>query len=403
MKFEPLASDFANDPYKTYQSLREQHKPYYYAEQDMWLLSRYDDVSAIALNPHAVRSLEGVVPAEELAARQKAANWHDMPHHQRFVQFSLLDSDGATHHRLRSQVIKSFTGRSVADLEPLIQDFVDRLISQLEDREKVDFVNDFAVHVPGFVIGKLLGVPEEDSEQLRIWSEHIVRFFDVDRSDKLKEIAETSTREFYEYLTELKGERSRQPQNDLISSMIADQADGKYSDDEFISTCMLILMAGHGSTIDVLGSGMHTLLKHPQALQQLREDNSLLPNAIQEMFRFESPLPFFHRHMTKEVNLCGHEFPEGTTFGLLYGSANRDSNQFKNADIFNIQRQPNRHMAFGRGVHLCLGNHLARLNMKIIFASLLKRFEKIELADQYVKYKSGLSVRGPIALNIEWR
>jgi cytochrome P450 len=324
-----------------------------------------------------------------------------MPYHQRFVQFSLLDSDGEIHQRLRGQLFKSFTAKNLAGLEEAIQDFVDQLINRLQHKQKIDFVADFAAHIPGYVIGLLLGTPAEDCTQLREWSEKIVQYFDVDRSNQRKQIAETATQEFYQYLLDLKQQRIEKPENDLISRMIKDQALGYYSDDEFISTCMLILMAGHGSTIDVVSSGMHTLLKFPATMQRLRDDLSLLPNAIQEMFRYESPLPFFHRHVLKEVQIRGHHFPAGTTFGLLYGAANRDPLQFENPDQFNIDRTRNRHLAFGRGVHLCLGNQLARLNMKIIFTTLLHRFSDFELIDE-PNYKPGLSIRGPQSLNIAW-
>ena len=402
MNFDPLSRSFADNPYAVYKALRSMEEPFYFAAQDMWLLSRYDDVSEIALNQNAVRSLQGIISAEELAAKQKNANWHDMPYHERFVQFSLLDSDGDTHQRLRSQFLKSFSNKSITKLEPMVHEYVQRLISGLEENRQIDFVNDFAVHIPGFVIGKFLGAHENDCEQLRIWSESIVKFFDIDRSDDIKEKAETATREFYEYLVLLKKERTRQPQNDLISRMIVEQAGGAFSEDEFISTCMLILMAGHGSTIDALGSGMHTLLKYPDAIRQLRGDTSLLPSAVQELMRFEPPLPFFHRHITKDVRLRGHPFAEGTTFGLLYGSANRDAAQFEQPDTLNIERRPNRHLAFGRGIHLCLGNHLAKMNMRITFEALLGRFSKFDLVDEYVAYRPGLSVRGPQTLKIRW-
>ena len=163
---------------------------------------------------------------------------------------------------------------------------------------------------------------------------------------------------------------------------------------------MLILMAGHGSTIDVLGSGMHTLLKHPDAIDQMRAAPEIIPTAIQEMFRYEPPLPFFHRHALEDVTIRGQEFAKGTTFGLLYGAANRDPNQFENPDQFQIDRTPNRHLAFGQGAHLCLGNHIARQNMKVIFETLLREFKDFSLIDENVSYKRGLSVRGVEALNI---
>jgi len=399
--FDPLSSAFADNPYAIYKQLALMDKPYYFADHDMWLLSRYDDVSEIALHPNSVRSLVGIATPTELAEQQRKANWHDMPYHQRFVQFSLLDSDGETHRRLRGQLFRSFTAKKLAGLEEAIQGFVDQLIDRLQHKQKIDFVADFAAHIPGYVIGLLLGTPPEDCTQLREWSEKIVQYFDVDRSNQRKQIAETATQEFYQYLLDLKQQRIEKPENDLISRMIEDQELGLYSDDEFISTCMLILMAGHGSTIDVLSSGMHTLLKFPATIQRLRDDLSLLPNAIQEMFRYESPLPFFHRHVLKEVQIRGHHFPAGTTFGLLYGAANRDPLQFENPDQFNIDRTRNSHLAFGRGVHSCLGNHLARLNMKIIFTTLLDRFSDFELIDE-PHYKPGLSIRGPRSLNIAW-
>ena len=403
MSFDPLLPAFAQDPYTVYAELRERDEPHWFEDQGMYLLSRYEDIAAIATNPTMLRSLAGVESGEDAKERQRRANWDGMPFHERVVQFSLLDSDGEIHRRLRRQVFGEFSVRSVAGLEPIVQAFVDDLLDTLQERDKTDFISDFAAHIPGHVIGQLLGVPAEDCPQLRLWSEQVVQFFDVDRSDERKEIAETATREFYKYLADLKAQRSKTPRDDLISKMIEDERQGHYTPDEFISTCMLILMAGHGSTIDVLGSGMHTLLKHPEAMERLRADPALLPNAIQEMFRYESPLPFFHRHATEDVTLRGHHFPAGTTFGLLYGAANRDPCQFDNPDTFDITRNPNRHLAFGLGAHLCLGNNLARLNMRVIFETLLRRFSRIEVATEQVTYKRGLSVRGPVSLPINWQ
>lgn len=403
IKFDPLSKIFSEDPYRVYQGLRESGKAHYFETQDMWLLSRYEDVSAIACNPKMVRSLDGLETSEQAKARQKSANWHDMPYHERVVQFSLLDSDGDIHRRLRKQIFGEFTARSVSHLEGVVQTFVDGLLDELQERKQVEFIDDFAAHIPGYVIGHLLGAPEEDCLQLRLWSERIVQFFDVDRSNEKKQIAENATREFYHYLENLRAAREQNPKNDLISKMIVDEREGLYTRDEFISTCMLILMAGHGSTIDVLGSGMHTLLKNPKSLNELKGNPDLIPTAIQEMFRYEPPLPFFHRHALEDIDIAGQHFKKGTTFGLLYGAANRDANQFEQPDEFLITRTPNRHLAFGQGAHLCLGNNLARLNMKVIFNTLLRRFTDIQLVDENVIYKRGLSVRGPSALNISWQ
>ena len=398
--FDPLSREFCENPYTFYEELREATEPVYFEAQNMWMLSRYEDVTKIAANTNMVRSLQGISSHSELMKSQQEANWHEMPYHEKVVQFSLLDSDGDIHRRLRKQVFGYFTGHAVAGLEPMVRQFVETLLDAQRGKDHFDFIADFAAHIPGYVIGKLLGAPKEDCLQLRLWSEQVVQFFDVDRSDEKKEIAETATREFYYYLEDLKQQRQAAPADDLISHMIRDEADGKYTQDEFISTCMLILMAGHGSTIDVLGSGMHTLINSPDAQSSLRDDPSKLPNGIQEMFRYEPPLPFFHRHALEDISVHGRNFPSGTTFGLLYGAANHDPRQFPEPDKFQIERNPNRHVAFGQGAHLCLGNHLARLNMKVIFETLLSRFAGFEQVDERVEYKRGLSVRGPKTLNI---
>ncbi|MBO6511305.1 MAG: cytochrome P450 [Roseibium sp.] len=400
LPFQPLSAEFAQDPHPFYADLRAREGLTYFEDFDVWLAARFDDVSEIVMHEKMVRSMEHVASAEEIADQKRAGNWHDMPHHSRFVQFSLLDSDGDVHDRLRKQVFKLFTPVMVNNLRDDIQTYVDGLFDSLSDRQEIDFIEDLAAHVPGHIIGRILGVPDEDCPQLRIWSENIVQFFDIDRSDDRKELAERNTTEFYQYLLDLKAKREASPKDDLLSVMIEAERHGHMNHDELFSTAMLILMAGHRSTIDVLGSGMHALLKFPGEMQRLREDPTLMKTAVQEMFRYESPLPFFHRYCTKDVEICGQNYPKGTKFGVLYGSANRDPKQFPDADRFDVGRSPNWHIAFGRGAHFCLGNHLARLDMDIIFTTLLKRYRSVELAQETVTYKRGLSVRGPEALKI---
>jgi len=282
----------------------------------------------------------------------------------------------------------------------MIETYVDRLLDQLLQQREFDFVADLASHVPGHIIGHLLGVPIEDCPQLRIWSENIVQFFDVGRTPAHKLLAENATTEFYLYLSDLIADRKKNPQEDLISSLVAAQNAGEMSEPELISTCMLILAAGHGSTIDVLGSGMHALISHQEQMSLLRQEPGHIQMAVQEMFRFESPLPFFHRYASEALVLNGQQYPKGTKFGLLYGSANRDPDQFPDADTFDITRNPNRHVAFGRGAHLCLGNHLSRLDMEVIFLGILRRTRHIELAGPEPPYKKSLSVRGPESLRV---
>jgi cytochrome P450 len=399
--FDPLSSEFAKDPYASYAILRSRKPFTYFADFDIWMVSRFRDVTDIIMNRRMVRTPESFLSAEQVAAQKRRENFHDMPFHSRFVQFSLLDSEGEVHFRLRRQVFGMLTAVSIEGLRSYVQEFVDQQVDALMDRKKIDFVEDFAAGIPGHVIGRILGVPEQDCPRLRVWSENIVQYFDIDRSDERKALAEKTTEEFYEYLKSLKAERSKAPQDDLISRLISAENAGKLNEDEFISTCMLILMAGHGSTIDAMGSSMHTLLRFPEQMRRLQRDPSLIGTAVQEMFRFESPLPFMHRYTTEDIEINGQFYSKGTRFGVLYGSANRDPEQFENPDNFDITRQPNKHLAFSRGPHFCMGNHLSRLDMEIVFTTLLKRFSKIELAGDEPEYRRGLSVRGPKSLQIE--
>lgn len=396
--FDPLSKSFARDPYSVYAELRKREQPFHYKGVDGWLLSRFEDVEQAALNPKFVRSLDAFMAAEDVAEEKRKANWDDMPNHSRFVQFSLLDSDGDVHFRLRKVVLGRFSGRYVERYRAMIQQYVNRLLDTLLEKGEIDFIKDLASHVPGHIIGNVLGVPDEDCPQLRAWSESVVRFFDVERTEEHKKIAEQATTEFYEYLLDLISQRTKKPNDDLVTTLIEAKNSGQIDETELISTCMLILMAGHGSTIDVMGSGMYTLLQNRGELERLKQDPTLIQTAVQEMFRYESPLPFFHRYASEDVLVLDKKYPKGTKFGLLYGSANRDPKRFPDADRFDVGRKPNRHIAFGRGPHLCLGNHLSRLDMEILFLTLFERAKLVELSVDEVNFKRSLSVRGPISL-----
>lgn len=397
--FDPLSAEFAADPYAIYGRMRALDGLFHFPELDMLLVTRQRDVAAIVADMRLPRMPNGILSDEELLRRQRQDNFDDMPSHARFVQFSMLNSDGAVHDRLRRQVYRMFTPALIAGQREAIQAYVDRLVLGLVGAGEIDFVADLAVHVPGHVIGHLLGVPDADCEMLRRWSEAIVQYFDVDRSPERKALAEATATEFGDYLRELKADRLRNPRSDLITRLVDAERSGEMSEDEFISTAMLILMAGHGSTIDVLGSGMHALLRFPDEMARLKGDPALMPTAVQEMFRFESPLPFFDRYAAEEVEVGGVTYPRGTRFGLLYGAANRDPEHFPDPDRFDVGRTPNRHLAFGGGAHFCLGNHLARLDMDIIFSTLFRTFASIELVETPL-YKQSLSVRGPRALRL---
>ena len=401
--FNPHSRAFQQDPYSAYARLRETPGLTWYEPYRTWLVSRFAEVNHCVKNPQLVRTLDSFTRLEDRLAQKRRDNWHDMPFHSRFVQFSMLDSDGEVHDRLRAQVFRFFGPAPIAGLRSLLEPGISLWVGEAVERREFEFVEDLAAKVPGYAIGTLMGVPETDCEQIRVWSELIVQYFDVDRSDHRKNLAEGATEAFYDYLQDLVAHRQKlDPNNrpdDLLSKLVAVEAAGLISHDELYSTCMLIVMAGHGSTLDVMGSGLLALLRFPEQQAKLRADPTLMKTAIAEMFRFESPLPFFHRYAAKDIEFCGQSFSQGTRFGLLYGAANRDPAVFDEPQRFDVSRWPNRHLAFGGGAHFCLGNHLARLSMDILFTQLLAMTADIELADE-PEFKPGLSARGPVTLPV---
>lgn len=397
--FDPAAPDFGRNPWPDYDGLRQQPGLVWYPPFGGWLAARLADVQAIVTDRRMVRSAAVFASPEQLRAMQRAGNFHDMPFHERFVQTSMLEIDGPDHDRLRRAVFPFFTKTRLAALKPAIDEYVAGLLDRLLPLGRFDFIADLAADVPGQIIGKLIGVPPEDCAQMTGWSEDVVSYFDIDRTDAKKARAEQATRLFYDYLADLRAQRIAQPQDDLMTAMIGAERAGLLQGDELIATVMQILHAGHGSTIDVLGSGLNALLENPDQMARLRADPALMPMAVQEMFRFAAPLPFFHRYASQDLTICGQDWPQGTKFGVLYAAANRDPAGFDQPDRFDVGRHPNNHIAFGGGPHFCLGNNLSRLNMEAIFTALLARTRLIE-ADGPSAWKTGLQAHGPTRLPI---
>ncbi|MEH6610538.1 MAG: cytochrome P450 [Halioglobus sp.] len=394
-KLDPFAAEFASDPYPTYRLMRENHPVYYHEAWDMWLFSSFADVFALATDKRLVRTLEHVMSAQDVATKRAAENWAATPVFSRYVRVNVIDSEGEMHDRLRGLVSKTFTSARISALREQIQQLVDARIKVIRDMAEFDFIEDFVAPIPGLIIGQLLGVQEQDCDRLRIWSENIVQFFEQDRTPEDLALAEEAATEFSDYLLELAAQRRAVPRDDLISLLVAAETQGELNRDELISTCIIILAAGHGSTIDVSGNGMLALLRNPQEMDRLRAEPEHIHTAVQEMFRYESPLPFFHRFMLEDMEFRGQQFPKGTKIGLMYGAANRDPHQFDDPERFDITRSPNRHIAFGKGAHFCLGNHLARLDMEIIFTTLLREFSSIEcFTSVRPEYRLGITSRG---------
>ena len=404
--FEPYSTEFTQDPYSVYARMREDCPVRYHEDWKAWLFSRYDDIKTLVMDERLGRTMDHVMTPEEVAAYRERQNWEAAPAHSRYVKMSILDSEGELHSRLRKAVFRFFTPARVNQMQGFIQALINRQIDTIEAEKEFDFIEDLVAPVPGFVIGEMLGVPEPDRPRLRTWSEDIVQFFEPERTEAHRELAERATTEFANYMTEMAAMRRQQPGPDLISEMIA-WRDGSdcLNHDELVSTAMTILMAGHGSTIDASGNGMLALFQHPEQMTALKEDPGLIHTAVQEIFRYEPPLPYFHRYALEDMEYQGYVFEKGAKLGFLYASANRDSACFDEPDAFDIRRDPNRHMAFGGGVHHCLGNHLARQNMEIMFNTILRRLPGLKPAvgADELTWKTGILSRGLVTLPVKYQ
>ena len=401
--FEPYSTGFTRDPYSVYMRMREECPVRYHEDWDTWLFSRYEDIKTLVMDERLGRTMDHVRLREEVAAYRKKKLWDAMPAHSRYVKSSIIDSEGELHGRLRKAVFRLFTPARVNQLRGSIQGLINRQIDTVKSEKEFDFIADLAAPVPGYVIGELLGIPEPDRPQLRTWSENIVQFFEPGGARMHSELAERATLEFAAYLTEIVAMRREQPAADLISEMILwrDGADA-LKPNELISTAMTILMAGHGSTIDASGNGMLALLRYPQQMAALKAEPRLIHTAVQEILRYEPPLPYFHRYALEDMEYKGYAFKKGTKLGFLYASANRDAACFDEPDSFDIRRDPNRHLAFGGGVHHCLGSHLARLNLELMFNSVLRRLPSLRLAIPAARlvWKPGILTRGLVSLPV---
>ena len=401
--FHPYDPGFAADPYPVYARLRAESPVFYSAETRLTLFARYDDVRTLVLDGRLGRSMDHVTPPEALAHRRREAGSERLPNYSRYVRVNLLETEGADHARVRRLVAAAFGPRRVRELRHSVCALVQQLLEERMQDRRMDFIADLAAPLPVHVIAELLGWPPHERHRLRPWSAQIVRLYEKDYTAQDEERAESATTEFAAMLTELVAERRAGPRDDLISALVAvrDQ-DDRLSENELIATCMLLLNAGHEATANAAGNGLWALFSNPDQMVRLRENPTLLPSALDEMLRYDAPLQLFHRYVLEDMEYGGYELRRGEQIGLLYGSANRDSQAFDRPDEFDVERAPNRHLAFGAGVHFCLGAQLARLELEVLFGTLLSRLPMLRLDGEPPRYRPGLVFRGLEGLNIRW-
>ncbi|WP_165347269.1 cytochrome P450 [Gottfriedia acidiceleris] len=311
---------------------------------------------------------------------------------QNFKQFSsnrnglfptLLDLDPPTHRRYRNIVSQAFTPKAIQSLAPRIESITKELLAPLKVKREIDIIADIAFPLPVIVISEMLGVPSEDREMFKEWSNIVVSSTQTQSPDEMNELMAQqgkALQDLQTYFYHIVEKRRNNPQNDLVSTLIAADVDGeKLSVEELLNFCFLLLVAGNETTTNLIGNTMLTLFEHPNILDQQYKDNSSISAAIEESLRFRSPVHCMNRFVTEDMNLNGMNLKKGQEVMAWIGSANRDETVFNEPNDFAINRSPNNHLAFGSGVHFCLGSQLARLEANICIDEMLKALPNMKL------------------------
>jgi len=395
--YRPTEPTFVADPYPVFARLRDEHPVIYDESTNQWLVSRFQDVNALLRDRRLGRTFLHIATYEEWG-RPEPPPWQDPFWHLQGNQ--LIDMEPPDHTRLRRLVSTAFTPRTVANQRPRIERLVDRLVESARSLGEFDLIADLIEEVPVNVIADMLGVPAADRRLLRPWSADITLMFELNTPEAGLRRASDASEEFATYMRDLVAHRRAHPGDDLLSELaqVADAGD-HLTDDEVVATAILLLNAGHEASVNGAGNSWWALFRHPDALTELRADPALLTTAVDELLRFDTPAPMFERWVLENIEVAGVRIPRGQELALLFASANRDAAEFPRPDEIVLDRRPNPHLAFGAGIHYCLGAPLAKLELEILYRAILERLPTLELVAE-PSWKPRFVLRGLTALPV---
>lgn len=363
---DPTDPAYRADPYPFYRALRERD-PVHFHPLGAWLVTRHADALTVWTDPRF---------AHPPYAEQAGGDAFELMRSRLFISRNPPD-----HTRIRKIFTEIFTKQFIDSLRPRIAEMATELLDGTAGRETFDIVRDLAKPIPSMVIVEIIGLPASDRAKLMLWSTAVVQAMGVAPTPEERERGRGAAMNFQEYFQGKIRERRAQPGNDIISKLIAAQAeDPTFTDDEIVANTALLFAAGHETTVALLGCGMLALLRNPDQLAKLRADRSLMPKAVEEILRYEPPIQFFGRMAMEDVVLAGKQIKKGQTVFIVVGAVNRDPAQFSNPEQLNIERARNNHLTFGHGIHACIGQYLARVEGTIALGALLDRYPGLRLA-----------------------
>ncbi|UKY47607.1 cytochrome P450 [Streptomyces inhibens] len=391
-------TDYAHraDPYPLYAELRE--AGVVRQEDGSYLVGTYHEIAALLHDPRISSDRRNRAVPDETAAGEQG------------LPPSFIGLDDPEHHRLRRLAMRSFgpphTPGRIDAMEGEITRIVKDLITGFEGTKRIDIVDDFAYPLPVTVICRLLGVPTEDEPRFRLWSDTIVAGFDPtpgeDPAERQRAGSE-ARKAMGLYLGELAEKRRNRPSDDMLSAFVNDESpDGRLTQLEIMTTAVLLLIAGHETTVNLITNGILTLLRHPDELDRLRSEPALMPKAVEELLRYEPPVQMLpQRTPLADIEVLGVTIPKGAPLILMLASGNRDPQRFRDPDRFDPTREDNQHLGFGSGIHSCFGAPLARMETQLALTALIQHLDKPRLVEDPPPYRRSPVLRGPRHLLIE--
>ena len=400
--FDPFDPLWASDPFPLYADLRRR-APIHRNDLGFWVLARHADCQAV-LRDRSASSDSLNLAEERMPSTVRSPIADDDPVAAAMVEMRpFLFRDPPDHTRLRGLVSKAFTPKVVESLRVRTQQVVDELLDAAMAAERIDLIEGFAHPLPVRIICDLLGVPVEDQERFKVWSGALARGLDPDflLTAEVIEARNDGVMQFAQYFFELLAERRRNPGDDLLSGLVQAEDDGHVlSEGELLSTCILLLVAGHETTVNLIAGGAHALLQNPDQFERFRTDPDVTRSGIEEMLRFVSPVQLTGRALIEDCEFGGVEFEAGDFAMLLIASANHDPAQFEDPERFDVTRTPNNHLGFGFGIHHCLGAPLARMEGQVALTSLVRRAPDLAMTVDAVTYKTNVVLRGMESLPV---